>query len=187
MTLRRGFKTEANWYAREMRAELGIPPDGPLCPWTLAEHLGYEVIKLSDYSRLEPAAVAYLRSERGQQEFSAITIYVEGARWIVHNDYHHPHRQAANISHELSHGLLIHLPEPLRGSNGARTFNRQQEEEAHWLGPALLISEEAALNIARTRQHHDDVQELYGVSDELLRMRLRVTGAHARIARSRAA
>ena len=187
MTLRRGFKAEANWYAREMRAELGISPEGSLCPWKLAKHLGYNILKLSDYLQWHPVEVAYFGSDRGRREFSAFTINDEGMRWIIHNDYHHPHRQAANISHELSHGLLVHAPAPLRGSNGARTFNQQQEEEANWLGPALLVSEEAALHIIRTHQPYDVAQKTYGVSGDLLQMRLRVTGAHKRIARSRAA
>jgi Zn-dependent peptidase ImmA (M78 family) len=134
-----------------------------------------------------PGAVAYLGSKLGQSEFSAVTFSFDKEPWIVHNDYHHRHRQAANIAHELAHGLLMHEPAPLKGLDGRRTFNRSQEEEAHWLGPALLISEEAALHIVKSQQPFLIIRETYGVSDELLQMRLRVTGLRLRVGRRRAA
>lgn len=177
MGYRRGFKTEANWYAREMRAELRLPPHSPLCPWRLAKHLGYRVIALSEYGSAQPSAVAYLQGQRGQREFSAITLCSDDDRWIIHNDAHGRERQAANIAHELAHGLLLHEPAPLRGADGARSFNKDQEDEAHWLGPALLVSEEAALHIVHTQMAHPAACATYGVSSELLNMRLGVTGA----------
>lgn len=75
----------------------------------------------------------------------------------------------------------------LTDESGARVFNRQHEDEANWLGPALLISEEAALHIAERRLAHAVARELYKVSNEVLQMRLRVTGALLRIARRPAA
>lgn len=187
MALRRGFKSDANWYARQMRFELGLAPHAPLCPWRLSEHLEYQVRAVSEFVECDQKAVEYLHSEAGQKEFSAITLYAEGLRLIIHNDAHHRYRQAANIAHELAHGILLHTPAPLTDATGARLFNREQEDEAHWLGPALLISEEAALEIVTKRQPLPEAREIYGVSDELLRMRLQVTGAYARIARRFAA
>ena len=138
MKFRRGFKTEANWYAREMRSDLGVPLHGPLCPWKLAAHLGYVVVKLSDYAAAEPKAFAYLSSGHGQSEFSAVTLPGGGPPWIVHNATHSSGRQAA-------------------------------------------------LHIAEQRISHAIACEMYGVSLELLQMRLRVTGALIRVARRRAA
>ena len=187
MSYPRGFKKDANSYAREMRHELGVEPHGSLCPWRLANHLGFTVVKLSDFIVYAPSAVAYLTSGYGQAEFSAVTLPNEGAPWIVYNDSHSPGRQAANLAHEAAHGLLCHPAAPLTDAHGARTFNREQEDEANWLGPALLISEEAALHIAERRLLHAVACEMYGVSLELLQMRLRVTGALIRVARRRAA
>jgi Zn-dependent peptidase ImmA (M78 family) len=95
--------------------------------------------------------------------------------------------QAANIAHELAHGLLMHPFAPLTGANGARIFDRQLEDEANWLGPALLISEKAAMVIAERDQPHALACDEYGVSQDLLSMRLRVTGGLIRISRRRAA
>jgi hypothetical protein len=71
MTLRRGFKSEANWLARDVRKDLGIAPHLPLCAWELADRLGFPVIPLSEFAASEPGAVAYLQSVAGQKDFSA--------------------------------------------------------------------------------------------------------------------
>ncbi|WSH19098.1 ImmA/IrrE family metallo-endopeptidase [Rhizobium ruizarguesonis] len=189
--LRRGFKAEASWYSKSVRAELGLRPHHPICPWTLAGHLDLPVIKVSEFATVEPEAVAYLQSASGQEEFSAITADLGGGRVIIHNDAHDLKRQAADIAHEIAHGLLLHVLAPLTGAGGKRNYHRDIEDEASWLGPTLLVPDEAALVVARRlhqgettiRQATDD----YGVSEALLRMRLNVSGAYIRVARRRAA
>jgi Zn-dependent peptidase ImmA (M78 family) len=70
--------------------------------------------------------------------FSAVTIFVGNyRRLIVYNENHHPHRQASNIAHEISHTLLEHVPTAIVGSNGQRFWVSEMEQEANWLGAAL--------------------------------------------------
>lgn len=183
MKHKRGFRADANWYARTMREELGIEPSGPLCPWRLTTHLGYDVVPLSEFAAAQPEAVTYLRSTSGQDEFSAITLFGAGNPCIIHNDFQHARRQAANLAHEAAHGLLCHKPVPFIGPDGLRNFDQEQEDEAAWLGPALLVSEEAALHIVESGLAPALVRAIYGVSDQLLRMRLAVTNASVRVAR----
>jgi len=187
MAFRRGFKSESNWYAREMRRELGIPLVDPLCPWRLAEHLAFPVMALSDYASVEPKMVAYFRTGAGQEAFSAITLFDGPRRWIVHNDFHDPKRQAADIAHELAHGLLLHPPKPPINSDGSRHYDKSFEEEANWLGPALLVSDEAALHIVETKMLIFEASNHYGASVPLVQMRLNVSGAAVRVARRSAA
>jgi Zn-dependent peptidase ImmA (M78 family) len=182
MTLRRGFKTEANEHARELRAELGLASHAPLSPWALAAHVGIPVVRLSELASVEPAAVRYL-TRSAPEVFSAATLFSGYRRLIIYNDAHHPRRQAADLAHELSHGLLGHLPTPILNELGCRQFNRIHEEEANWLGPALLISEEAALYIAEQRLTIDAAASIYAVSRDLIAMRLAVTGAQRRMQR----
>jgi len=179
---RRGFKTEVNDYAREFRAEMGLSPSDPLCPWSLAEHLAIPVDPLSSYAGKIPEAVQYY-TDKDPQSFSAITIFDGYRRRVIHNDSHHPRRQASNIAHELSHGILGHMPMPVLDKHGCRYFNKKQEDEANWLGPALLISEEAALYIVKMEMSIDEVVNLYHVSKDLAKMRINVTGAKKRVAR----
>jgi Zn-dependent peptidase ImmA (M78 family) len=187
MTLRRGFKTEANWYAREMRRELGLIPESPLCPWRLASHLEFPVFGLTEFKEIIPEEIAFFRSIAGQKAFSAVTLFVGSKRCIVHNDAHSLKRQAANIAHELAHGLLLHPPKPPFDVKGSRHYDAVLEAEANWLGPALLISDEAALFIVRSKQSVLEASDQYGVSAELVRMRLNTSGAAIRIARQRVA
>ncbi len=155
-------------------------PQDPLCPWTLAEHLGLKISKMSAFIVAEPEAVAYLRSRAGQAEFSAITVDLGAQRTIIHNDAHDRKRQAADIAHEIAHGLLIHQFMPLTEASGARNYIQEIEDEANWLGPTLLVSDDAALliasGIASDRLTLNTASDRYGVSFDLLRMRLNVSG-----------
>jgi Zn-dependent peptidase ImmA (M78 family) len=187
MALRRGFKSEANWYAKEMRRELRLTSYGVLCPWKLADHLGFPVVPLTAFAVAEPEMVAFFRSGAGQIAFSAITLFNGRKPLIIHNDAHERKRQAADIAHELAHGLLNHPPKPPIATNGSRDYNAVLEEEANWLGPSLLISDEAAVHIAERKLSIADASEQYGASEPLVQYRLNVSGALKRLARRRAA
>ncbi len=173
MTLRRGFKKDADEYAREMRHELQLRSSDPLCPWTLANHLEIDVFPLSALKSSAPAAIKYLMAQ-GRSFFFAVTVFTGRhgrKRSICVNDGNPKTRQAADVAHELSHALLGHPPtEAFKPDSVA-------EEEARWMGPALLVSSEAALTIARQRLPLADASAHYGVSEQLMRMRLNVTGA----------
>lgn len=184
MSLRRGFRAEANWYAREMRRELNVADYGPISPWKLADHLGFPVVPLTEFKETAAAdAVDYLGSTGGRREFSAVTLFSGSARIIIHNDTHDPKRQAANIAHELAHGLLLHPPKPPFNAAGSRHYDKDREDEANWLGPALLGSDEAAMHIARRGMTLDAASDQYGASEDVVRMRLNVSGAYIRVRR----
>lgn len=181
MKYRRGFKKETNAYSRKFRAELGLKPHAPLCPWKLAEYLAIPVAPLSNFKNQIPEPIYYLM-KCDQECFSAVTVFDGRRRMIVHNDAHHPHRQASNITHELSHAILLHPPTEPFSEHGCRNFNKDIEDEANWLGPALLISEEAALHIVKNEMSIDEASKFYSVSEKVILMRINVTGARKRIA-----
>jgi len=56
------------------------------------------------------------------------------------------------------------------------------EDEANWLGPALLISDEAALLIVKRQYSLEQASDLYQASVEVVRFRLNVCGAFRRAA-----
>src|SRR5579871_5987534 len=98
MKLRRGFASEANQIARDLRAELGLHLIDPLDAWMLADRLALPVVPMSELSPDAPWAVRQL-SGAGGTEFSAVTVFAGVRRVIVHNDTHLPGRQASNITH----------------------------------------------------------------------------------------
>jgi Zn-dependent peptidase ImmA (M78 family) len=180
MALRRGFKAEANQIAREVREELGLRWTDPLDPWALARHLEIPVIPLSRLASAAPDAVQHFhRVDRGA--FSALTVFDGPRRLIVYNDSHSGGRRASDLAHEIAHALLLHRPGPAFDQGGCRRWDGEQEEEANWLAAALLISEEAALHIARTNQPVDEAARQYGVSQPMVAFRLNVTGALRRV------
>jgi Zn-dependent peptidase ImmA (M78 family) len=177
--LPRGFKAEANRISVEMRRELGLEPHLPLCPWRLADHLSVPTIPLSKLAEENPTIKGnmdyLLNVDSGV--FSAITIFDGSYRFIVHNDGHAPTRQRANLAHELAHALLHHPPHPPFCKHGKRVFNRQLEDEASWLGPTLLVSNEAAQWALRSGMTEEAAGRHFGVSRDLVRFRLNKSGA----------
>jgi len=84
--------------------------------------------------------------------------------------------------HELAHAFLGHRATPLLQGDGERHFDQLIEAEAHFLGGALLITNEAAYRIAR-RSLEDTAAAVYGVSQQMLQYRLQISGARKRVAR----
>ena len=172
---RRGFKTEAEDYAKDLRKELGLASYKPLSPWKLSEHLSIPVNPLSLYKDQISDAVIYC-TEKDQKSFSAMTIFNSYRRLIIHNDSHSLKRQAANLAHELSHAILGHIPMPVFDEYGHRYFNHQEEDEANWLGPVLLIPKDAAFHIAKTGMSTEEASQAYGVSEDIIKMRINLSG-----------
>ena len=141
--LRRGFKSEANRYAREFRLELGVPAWAfvPLATCKTLISPGLRPLRICR----SWFAGRVLLSDQGLWEFSGATFISGSRRLIVINDAHPPKRQASDLSHELSHCILGHTPYPKCQAIGSRQHDPAQEEEANYLGPTLLISEELPL------------------------------------------
>lgn len=182
MAYRRGFKTEANDIAREIRQELKLGSIDPLNPWLLAKHLDIEIIKMSDLGDQAPSAVR-LFGVTHTSAFSAVTVFRGMERTIMHNDSHTPGRQASDIAHEEAHSLLLHPPTPAINAHGCRNWNQDHEDEASWLGAVLLVPEAVTLHVVRQGIPLDAAAEQYGVSIELMRWRINMTGAHRRVRR----
>ncbi|MCR9293806.1 MAG: ImmA/IrrE family metallo-endopeptidase [bacterium] len=171
--LRYGFKTEAESHARELRKEMQIQEDQPICPWALAEHLAIRTCAISKYRQLEPKAIDYL-IEIAAAGFSAVTLFFgrHGTRRIiVYNDGNARTRQTADIAHELTHAIL--------GHSASKMFQDDaiSEEEAKWMGPCLLIPMPAAMRIVRQSVPESVAAREFGVSPQLMRMRLNASGA----------
>lgn len=181
MTFRRGFKTEANELALEMREELGLRAESPLCPFSLAQHLEIKVLSLVDLCQHDPelaGKVSYF-AEKNPSAFSAVTVFRGFRRCVVHNHKHSSERQRSNVSHEIAHALLHHPPHPPFCSDGDRTYDRKLEEEAGWLGPVLLVTNEGAHWAMRQGMSDVEAAEHFAVSEELMQFRYRMSGANA--------
>ena len=180
--MRRGFKTEAKEIARQVRGDLGIGMTDPLDPWRLAEWLEIPVFRLSDFGGDAEGALGYF-SGAGRSVFSAVTVFDGNRRLIVHNDVHSAARQASNICHELAHGLLLHPPTPALDDHGCRFWSKEIEDEANWLSGVLLVPDEAAIAVVKNGVDLGQAAAYYGVSAQMLRFRINVSGARKRVQR----
>jgi hypothetical protein len=180
--LRRGFKKEANQIVRLSRLELGLDMVAPLDPWRLSSLLEIPVIRLSSLSHAAPDAVKHFTHVE-PSAFSAVTVFRNSARLIIHNDSHSRARQASDLAHELAHALLQHAPQLALDQWGCRIWPENHEWEAAWLAGALLIPEEAALSIVRRGLSVEEAAAEYAVSEAMVRFRLNVTAAYRRQAR----
>lgn len=177
-TLRRGFKADAERMSLSIRFKLGIPPTGPLDPEQVCRAFDIQLLRMSDLScDVSPFQGA------ANDKFSAMTVCAGLKRAIVHNDSHHPFRQASNIFHELAHCFLGHSGCTILNDNGTRSYNSTIESEASYLGGALHLPKDAALHVLRNGLQ-PTAQAIYQISRPMLEYRLRVSGAQTIFARS---
>jgi Zn-dependent peptidase ImmA (M78 family) len=182
---RYGFKTEASDLAREIRAELSIGSLEQLDPRLLAAHLEIPIVGLSELVASTPSAAHLINVE--PEAFSAVTVFDGKRRAIVHNDGHALVRQNSNLAHELAHGLLLHPPTPAMDDKGCRIWNGDIEDEAAWLAGCLLVTMEAALAVARGQLTMIAAANHLGISVDMVRYRVNVTGAQKIVQRAAAA
>ena len=180
--MRRGFKTEAREIAIGVRREMGLARAAPLDVWELAEWLAVPVLPLSSFQDDAERAVRYFGIE-DQSVFSAVTVFNGSRRMVVHNDYHSLARQASDVCHELSHGLLMHTAAPILDERGCRYWSKEIEDEANWLSGMLLVPDEAAISVVRRGLDLDIAAETYGVSRQMMNFRINVSGARKRVGR----
>lgn len=184
MSLRRGFKAEAERIAAEIRAELNLSLDDRLDPLSLARHLCIPVLEIGDLAALSsnPSLGDYFLIE-DVDCLSALTLFDGTKRTIIHNESHAPTRQVSNLAHEISHCLLEHVPEPLVHPDGRRCWNEEVEAEATWLAGALLVPRAGALKLARSGFGEEVIARHFGVSTSLCRWRMNETGITSQLQR----
>lgn len=186
--MKRGFKAGAERIADETRSELCLDETERFDPLSLARHLAIPVLTLANLAVLAPGnSFEHYFSVMDLDSFSAVTVFRGTRRLIVHNENHHPNRQASDLSHELSHTLLEHLPTPVAGKDGRRYWNPEVEEEAAWLGAALLLPRNGILRMVKAGCSVIDIAASYAVSESLCMWRIRQSGVHQQAERWRRA
>lgn len=173
--LRRGFPSEAEQIAEEIRDELGVGNIKALDPHALICNLKIPVISLGQLFRSTSdhsvhTAVEVLRTTEARS-LSAITVFAGGARKIVYNDSHALERQASDLSHEVAHALLLHKPAPAFDETGCRAWNSEIETEADYLGGCLLIPGKGARYAAKSGWSLAATANHFGCSIDMARWR----------------
>ena len=99
---------------------------------------------------------------------------------VVLNSAQSARRQNSVLMHELAHIILGHelasASFTAAGHFIPGTYNQDQEEEAAWLGAALLLPRPALMWMRRQRLSDESAATYFGVSPDLLHWRIRMTG-----------
>jgi Zn-dependent peptidase ImmA (M78 family) len=95
-------------------------------------------------------------------------------------------RESTDIMHELSHLLRNHEPSQIilssTGNFAMRSFDAKQEDEANWLGGALLLPRIVLVECMEAGMTSAEIADRHGVSMALTDYRLRMTGVERQFA-----
>jgi Zn-dependent peptidase ImmA (M78 family) len=184
--VRRGFKAEAEKRADSARSSLGISSLSPLDPWAYAAYLEVIILDLEDLGLTKKSAHQLLVADPGS--WSAMTIKEGDAIGVIVNPSHAMTRQRNDLTHELAHVELKHVPTRVDVSPTGylllSDYSEDQEQEADWLAGALLLPRNALVTSRTRGQTVEQIAATYGVSPALCDWRLKMTGVDLQLRRT---
>jgi Zn-dependent peptidase ImmA (M78 family) len=186
-TFRRGFKSWCETTSAQFRTVLGLSAADVLPAKQLADHIGVIVVDVREVPGLSAKSLRQL-TEKDRESWSAMLVRHANHRVVVMNTSHSTGRQSSSLMHECAHVILNHEPEEAGHVAGGilmvSGYRPQQEAEADWLAGTLLLPRVALLSIVQLGMSRQDAANLYGVSDDMLRMRLDLTGVNIQMRES---
>jgi Zn-dependent peptidase ImmA (M78 family) len=180
VTLPRGFKTNAEKTADELRSAIRARSDQPLDLKALAEHVGARIVAADELVPIERLEEIERLQAFG---FSACTFEVSGRVVVVYNPLRKPDRRASDITHELAHLILEHDLSEVQYLDGVpfRTCRPDQEEEATTLGGTILLPRKLLLAAARDGLTQEDLARRLGLTTDMARYRWNITGVERQL------
>jgi Zn-dependent peptidase ImmA (M78 family) len=177
MPLKRGFKAQAERVALKARSDMELQPHHALLAKDYAAFLGIKFIPVS-HAVKDKDHLAVLNRKDG---WSAFSIMVGPARYIVNNETHSDGRQETDIMHEISHHLCGHPPShavPLReGASGqCRSFFKDIEDEADWMAGCLKVPKDGLVWAIRNGMSNDDMVRHFSSNLKMVTFRRSMTG-----------
>ena len=173
--MRRGFKTQAERLAHQIRSEMGARALSGLDAAALATHAGADVRRADELTSLNK-----LKALEALQPgaFSACTFHVGGRPIIVYSPLASYGRTQSDLAHEISHILLGHDVQTVQQLDGVSFFtcDPDEEQEANWLAGCLLLPRNLLLQVVRRGLSAEDIAQEYGVSLPMAEFRIRATG-----------
>lgn len=186
--LRRGFKSQCERQAVEVRRSFDISPDAPLSARGYAAKSGVRVWSDKDIDDLAEADRIQL-TIKDADSWSAFVIRISQKHLILYNSAQTAPRVNSVIMHELSHILLGHKLNSAGLSEDGHlvpdVYDQDQEDEANWLAGTLLLPRPALMRIRFRGLPDGEAMEFYKVSEQMLKWRFRMTGVDYQIANGR--
>ena len=176
MSLRRGFKAEAERLAKDIWSAMSLTPNDSMDAVTLAKHMGC-IVRPAD--ALVNAAKLEELNRIQDDAFFACTFELPGNRYaIVFNPLVSNTRRNSDVAHEVAHIALGHRLSRLErlGSVAFLSCDKQQEEEAAWLSGCLLLPRFVLIHDLRKQMNPSTIARNRTLSDDMVEYRVRVTG-----------
>ena len=187
--MKRGFKSQCEKRSVELRRILGLCPDAPLSARELARHIDVTIWSTADIQGLAESDFKQL-TEVEADSWSAFTLRIENRHLIVYNSAQSLARVNSVCMHELSHIILGHeLHDANLSSDGhliPGNYNKEQEDEADWLGGTLLLPRPALLKVRALKLTNDEIEDQYNCSKQMIAWRFRMTGVDFQLSRRKA-
>ena len=122
----------------------------------------------------------------GSDEWSAFVIRESDSHLIVYNPTQSKPRTNSVLMHELAHIMLGHelaiAAQTIDGHFLNGNYDEDQEAEANWLGGTLLLPRPALLWMRARKMSDYDAIKHFGVSQDMLTWRIRITGVDYQLA-----
>lgn len=181
-----GFKSWCENVAVQLRKDLGLTPIEPLDVSALTDWLSVNVWTPHEIPGLE-SKWTHILLNKDPNAWSAVTLAVNSKNLIILNPSHSKARQASDLTHELAHILIEHdagrVDISPDGLLMLSTYNRDQEDEANWMAGCLLLPREALAVTMKQQIDFEATAKKFGVSRDMLRWRMNVTGVQRQFAR----
>jgi hypothetical protein len=181
LTVKRGFKAEAERQAIFYRKELQLKDKDPLSARDLAAHLKIQLLTPRDIPGITDELLGNLLVT-GKDNWSGGILRVDDKEFIIYNPTHSPYRQESDIMHEIAHSICKHELSELEisfsgGIIPLRNYNQEQEDEAKWLGACLQLPKPALIYYYKIKKMTvPEISELFNASEKMVNYRLGVSG-----------
>lgn len=180
--MNRGFKSRANKLSKKIRLKIGLKVNDYLDPRLLAELMKVTIIDPTEL--IMPKKILMTLLSVRKDEWSALGVNINGKSYIFLNTSHAETRIEASIMHELAHFILEHEPMGAMNYFGIPLirFNKEQEEEAEFLGGCLQIPDEAIFPLFAFKGYNlKKLSKHFHCSEDLARMRYNLSGTKYRL------
>lgn len=184
--MKRGFKSQCERRAVEIRRSLGLTTTEPLSAFDLAKSLMVTVWRDVDVQGMTDEDLNQLHVV-DPDTWLAFTLRIGTHFLVVYNSSHSPERSNSMVMHELAHIVLGHELTSTRVTDDGHlvpvSYDQEQEDEANWLAGTLLLPRPALVRIRRLGMRDIDAQRHFQVSSHMFAWRIRMTGVDYQIAR----
>jgi hypothetical protein len=164
-----------------LRKRLGLGEFEALSPSQLIQT--YDDMALLDLRTLSGQfAAEFGVLQKHSNSWSAFALREGGGPWLITwNPWHSENRVRASLMEEVSHIILKHrptrlLPDPLTGLP-RRVYAPSKEKEAYGVAGAALVPYNGLVALIQEGDRIPAIALRYGVSAELVQMRLNITRA----------